>query len=425
MAETTDAEIGQAAPPSRVDVVVVGAGLAGLSAARVAADAGRSVAVLEAADGVGGRVRTDVVDGFRLDRGFQVLLTAYPEVERQLDLAALQMRHFAPGAMIRTGGRFVTVGDPFREPRTLWATARAPIGSPIDKVRLLRLRRRLMAADPRELLRGEDGPTHEALRNEGFSDAMVSRFLQPLLAGIQLDPELETSRRMFEVIFRSLAVGDTGVPRLGMGEISNQLAATLPPGTVQLDTRVLEVASGSVQTTRGAVAADAVIVATEGPAATELLGLPSVGDRGATCVWFDAPRAPHSTKAIILDGDASGPASNVAIMSNVAPDYAPSGRTLVGAVVAGRADEQLVAEVQRQLSGWWGPEVAQWRVLRTDAIAHAQPEQRPPFSPKQPVSLGEGLFVCGDHRDTGSIQGAMFSGRRCGEAAARSVGAGR
>ena len=187
-----------------LDAVVVGAGLAGLSAAGALRRAGRSVLVLEAQDGVGGRVRTDRVDGFTLDRGFQVLLTAYPEVRERLDLGALDLREFAPGALVMRGGHGYVVGDPFRAPRTAASTALAPIGSPLDKARIALLRRRVLRTPAPALLRGPDVSTREALRGAGFSDAMVRRFFVPLFGGIQLDPALATSRRMFDVIFRSL-----------------------------------------------------------------------------------------------------------------------------------------------------------------------------------------------------------------------------
>ena len=221
--------------PDRADVVVVGAGLAGLAAATVVADGGHSVAVLEASDDVGGRVRTDEVDGFLVDRGFQVLLTAYPELDRQLDRAALRLQAFDPGAMVRIGDRFHVVGDPLRRPGSLLSTVAAPVGTPVDKLRLLALRRRLRSSTVPQLLRGQDVDTAEALREEQFGPNMVERFLRPLIGGIQLDPELTTSRRMFDTIFRTLSEGDAAVPAVGMGAIPRQMAARLDPGWVHLE----------------------------------------------------------------------------------------------------------------------------------------------------------------------------------------------
>ena len=173
--------------PHSADVVIVGAGLAGLVAARTLERNGVSAVVLEASDGVGGRVRSDTVDGFVLDRGFQVLLTGYPEIHRHLDIAALDLRAFEPGALVWREGRGTVVGDPFRRPRTLVSTATASIGSVTDKARIALLRAKLLRSDPRDLLRGDDIPTLSALRGLGFSSRMIDRFFRPLVGGIQLD----------------------------------------------------------------------------------------------------------------------------------------------------------------------------------------------------------------------------------------------
>lgn len=403
--------------PARTDVLIVGAGLAGLVAARVLETAGRNVTVVEASDGVGGRVRSDEVDGFILDRGFQVYLTGYPEPPRHLDIEALDLRRFEPGALVWRDGRGSLVSDPFRRPLTLPSTALSSAGTIADKLRIATLRRRLVRTDPRDLLRGDDAPTREALRGSGFSDRMIERFFRPLVGGIQLDPGLGTSRRMFDVIFRTLAVGDSAVPARGMGEIPRQLAAGLERSSIHLGVEVARVAPGRVDLADGrSVAADSVIVATEGPVAARLLGIAPVASRPVSCVYFDAPRPPVRGAHVILDGGSSGPVLNVAVMSEVAPTYAPPGRHLVAAAMPGEHDGEPEAAARRQLEAWWGPDVALWRHLRTYRIPHGQPGQDPPFSPMKKVSLGDGLFVCGDHRDTGSIQGAMFSGRRCAEA---------
>lgn len=408
--------------PHSADVVIVGAGLAGLVAARTLERNGVSAVVLEAADGVGGRVRSDMVDGFVLDRGFQVLLTGYPEIHRHLDIAALDLRAFEPGALVWREGRGTVVGDPFRRPRTLVSTATASIGSVADKARIALLRAKLLRSDPRDLLRGDDIPTLSALRGLGFSSRMIDRFFRPLVGGIQLDPSLATSRRMFDVIFRTLADGDSAVPAGGMGMISHQLASRLVRTPVHLDTPVVSVEPGRVVVAGGrSVSARSIIVATEGPVAATLLGLPPVGSRSAGCVYFSADVAPVDGAYVILDGHGHGPVYNVAVMSHVSPAYAPAGKHLVAAALPGTVDGDLESAARRQLRSWWGPQVDNWRHLRTYRIEHGQPDQTPPFHPKKQVSLGNGIFVCGDHRDTGSIQGAMFSGRRCAEAVTESV----
>jgi phytoene dehydrogenase-like protein len=219
---------------SPVDVAIVGAGLAGLRCALGLHRAGLSCTVLEASDGVGGRVRTDIVDGFRLDRGFQVFLTAYPEAREALDYGALRLRPFAPGALVRRSGSFERLGDPFRRPRDLWGTLRARVGTTGDKLRVLRLRRRLRGKSPGEILAAPQTTALAALEREGFSRRMIDGFFRPLFGGVFLDRSLETSSRMLEFVFAMFARGEAALPEAGMGAIPAQLASRLPAGTVRL-----------------------------------------------------------------------------------------------------------------------------------------------------------------------------------------------
>jgi len=407
------------------DVVIIGAGLAGLVAARTLAEAGRDVVVLEASDGVGGRVRTDVVGGFHLDRGFQILLTAYPELDRWLDLDALALQYFEPGALVRVGDRFHRVGDPRRRPLDAVATLRAPIGTVPDKLRVLALVASVSRGTVSDLLRRPDVTTLERLRSFGFSPVIIERFFRPLFAGIQLDPHLEVSSRRFEVILRMLAQGSTAVPALGMGAVAGQIADGLAPGVVQLDSPVHHLDGTSAVLADGSrFAGRAMVIATQGPVASQLLGLPDPGSRPVGAVWYSAPTPPISGRTLLLDGDASGPAANVAVMSEVAPTYAPPGRALIVAAVPGpdALGAALERETSAQMRAWFGGQVDSWETLRVDVIEHGQPDQRPPFRPRRTVALGDGRYVCGDHRDTASIQGAMFSGRRTAERVGADLG---
>ena len=414
--------------PTQVDVVVIGAGLSGLAAARQIQQSGLSVVVLESSDAVGGRVRTDNVDGFLLDRGFQVLLTAYPELATQVDMNALDLQAFAPGALVwmqsKNGGpgKGHVVSDPFRKPSTLFATTFAPIGSLIDKMRIVFLRLSVLRGSAPNLLRNNDMSTLDALRSAGFSRRIIETFFKPLFGGVQLDPQLATSRRMFDIIFRSLSEGQSVLPSSGMQALPEQLASRLTQNTVRLNTPVESLDGSTVILRTGdRITARAVVVATDGPTASTLLSLPTVHSRTAGCVYFSADTPPNDKKYVILDGSGKGPVLNVALISNVAPSYAPPGKHLIAAALPGVISGDLEQIARKQLREWWGPQVDSWKHLRTYAISHGGPVQSAPFSPKQRVSLGDGRFVCGDHRDTGSIQGALYSGRRCGEAVVRSL----
>lgn len=400
------------------DVVIVGAGLAGLACARTLTAAGLRVRVLEASDGPGGRVRSDVVDGFTLDRGFQILLTAYPELLRWFTLDDLDLRRFSPGATIWTGTEFRTVGDPLRSPRDLPATVVAPIGSIADKLRLLKLIASVRRGNVPDLLRRPDRSTRDELSRLGFSQRFIERFFEPLFAGIQLDPNLEVSSRRFAVILRMLATGDSAVPASGMGTLSNGLASGLPPETLHCDHPVVSI-SGTTATTEGGntYTGRALVVATQGPTASALLGLPDPGSRPVAAIWFDATASPIHNRRILLDGATSGPMKNLAVMSDVAPSYAPPGRTLCVAAIPGSdaLDPSLENAVRTQLSSWH-PGSTSWETIRIDVIPHGQPLQLPPLDPRRAVRLGDSRYVCGDHRDTASIQGALFSGRRAAAA---------
>jgi phytoene dehydrogenase-like protein len=278
----------------------------------------------------------------------------------------------------------------------------------------------LLRTPPRDLLRRTDRSTIEALRARGFTDRMINRFWRPLFGGIQLDPDLEVSSRRFELILAMLIEGDAAVPALGMGEIPAQLAADLPSGTIHLGTTVSAITDSGVELTdTRLVDARAVVVATEGPAAARLLGLADPGSRPVATVYLAADTAPVPDRTVILDGEGRGPATNVAVMSNVAPSYAPPGLALIVVEIPAPppgADSELVSAVRRQLREWWGPTVDGWQHLSTIRIAHGHPDQRAGASLKRRVRLGDGKYVCGDHRDTASIQGALYSGRRAANA---------
>ena len=402
--------------PATCDVVIVGAGLAGLSASRYLTAAGFDVHVLEASDGVGGRVRTDHVDGFTLDRGFQILLTAYPELKKQFDVDALNLQPFDPGALVWINGKGKVFSDPLRRPNSFVATAVAPIGSVVDKIRLATLRLSVTRGNGAALLSHPDITTAKMLSGRGFSPKMIQRFFTPLVGGIQLDPQLTASRRMFDVVFRMLNQGDAVVPAAGMSAISEQLASHTPTEKIHLNTRVANVTSQSVLTESGhTISSKAVIVAVEGPAAAKLTGIAPVQSRSVSCVYFASNSAPTDKKLIILDGTGKGPVLNIAVMSNIAPTYAPVGQHLIAAALPGCIGDDVEDIARQQLQAMFGAQVESWRHLRTYRIEHGQPDQSPPFNPKKKQKLDNGIFVCGDHRDTASSQGALYSGRRCAD----------
>lgn len=401
------------------DVLIVGGGLAGLACGLELHAGGARPLILEAGDGVGGRVRTDVQDGFRMDRGFQVLLEAYPECRRILDYEALELKAFYPGATIWTGKDFTRFSDPYRRPQDAMATLASPLGSFSDKLRVTRLRKEVRQGPPRDLLAGPDVTTKEDLEAMGFSSGMIQGFFRPFFGGVLLSPDLSDSSRIFRYIFRMFSEGDISVPARGMGEIPLQMADRLPEASIRLHARVDSVTPGGVRLDSGEeIQADVLVLATEGPEAARLLpGIRVPGSKGATCLYFQAPEPPLEGPILVLDGSGSGPVNNLAVMSQISADYAPPGQNLVAVGCIGLpsgSPEETEAAVRRQLKDWFGGAVEEWRLLRSYRIPHAQPGQPPGVlePAERPVRLGPGRFVCGDHRETASLQGAIHSGRR-------------
>jgi phytoene dehydrogenase-like protein len=415
-----------------LDVVVVGAGLAGLACAHDLHRAGWRVTLLEASDGVGGRVRTDEVDGFLLDRGFQVVLEAYPEIQRRVDLRALDLKPFYAGALVRVGSDFHRMADPGMEMADALRSVTAPVGSFSDKLRVARLRQTLGVGDPEDLLTGASQTTEAELRARGFSDGMLDRFFRPFFGGVLLDWDLQVSAQLFRYYFRMFSEGPSAIPAQGMGSLSRQLADQLPAGMVQLNTRVVGVRPGRVDLeSGGSIHARAVVVAVEGPEAARLLGrmVDDPGSRSVACLYFRAPRSPVGEGILVLNGNgpADGPVNNLAVLTDVAPGYAPPGTALISVTVLGNPegdDAALEAAVVAQLARWYGDaEVATWGHLRTYRIRHAQPRQDAEDldPPARPVRMAPGLFVCGDHRDHASLQGALASGGRAARAVTESL----
>jgi phytoene dehydrogenase-like protein len=411
-----------------MDVVIIGAGLAGLCCARMLHQASIPFVILEASEGAGGRVRTDQVEGFLLDRGFQVLQTGYPEAQAVLDYRALDLKPFYPGALVYLDGRLHRVGDPLRQPQHFLSTVLSPIGTLADKLRVARLRWRVSQGSIEDLFQRPETSTLAALKAQGFSDSMIESFFRPFFSTVFFDRELASSSRMFEFVFRMLAAGDTALPAGGMGAIPAQLAAALPAGSIRTKAPVVRVDEGMVVLASGEeVPARAVVLATDGRETAGLLG----GEKPFTtvdccCLYFAAAKPPVVEPILVLDGENSGPVSNLAVVSNVAPSYAPPGQALIQATVVGNpeiSDKDLEAQSRAQLTRWFGPEVGVWRLLRLYRITRALPDQKPPtLDPlRQPVQKSPWLFVCGEYQSLSSLHWAMVSGHRAGEAVVREI----
>lgn len=401
------------------DVVVIGAGLAGLQCARLLEQHGLDVVVLEASDGVGGRVRTDLVDGFRCDRGFQVLNPAYSELRRSVEVAALRLQPFDAAAGIPRGKGTDVLADPRRAPRRLPGTLASPLVELRRLPALLAWLAPLLA--PRGRHRERDRPWHESLDAAGVRGPLRDLVLEPFLAGVILEDEGRTSAAFVRELVGWFLLGTPGLPADGMGALPAWIHDGLRTRAV-LGTRVESIertgVGWAVGAGTGSWRAPSVVVATEAPAASRLLDLPGTRMKGEATWWFAAEAAPSELGCLVLPGNTSGPLIDTAVVSNTAPSYAPDGRALVqaSALLPRGAALPSEHEVRRQLGEIWRTDASAWDLLTVHEVRDALPEQPPGLVADRPARLGDGLFVCGDHRTSGSSQGALRSGRRAAEA---------
>ena len=413
------------------DVVVAGGGLAGLVAAKRLAGAGEGVTVYERKDAVGGRVTTTTADGFTFDKGFQVLFPNYPAVADDLDLDALSLRYFRPGATIARPGKRSTLSDPLRDPRALTASLFNREVSTADKLRVLRLRRELARKPIADILADDDGSIDSYLAARGFSADFRENFAAPFYGGITLDRSLSTSSVVFEYTFKMLAGSSAAVPADGMQAIPQQLAraARDEGAAIETGSAVEDITPDgdgvTVETASETVTAEAAIVATDPKTARDLTGVTAIPTDANGCVTqqFALPKAQQlgMDSRLVLNA-ADGRPNTVAPMSDAAPEYAPDGQHLLSATFLGtqeEGDEQLAAEVREALESWY-PEnnFADLELLRTDRIPFSQFEQPPGFRSQLPdVDDPDGpIYLAGEYTEWSSIQGAMESGRTAARA---------
>ena len=411
-------------------VIVVGAGVAGLTCAKVLRECGAEVDVFEASDGVGGRVRTDERDGFLLDRGFQVYFTSYPVSGRHLDYGALDLRAFDPGAVVHRGVGRSVLSDPVRDPKAFVPTLLSGEATFGDKLRTVGVAAKTLPGTATSAGRENgraDVSTLEYLRSSGLSERYIDAFFRPFYGGITLNRTLTTSSRILRFTLRMLATGRTVVPARGMGEISNQLASHLPENAIRLNSPVESLLREDGRVRGVSVAgkeheADAVVVATEAPAAGKLTGENAPRDSvGEVCLYYETSGL-EDAKKILLNAEQTAFVNNAAEMSNISEKYAPEGRHLLYAVALtglDRPDEELLRRGIADVSRWY-PE-AEFRPLGLRRIPYGQFAQPPGIHEGLPRNRTgtPGLFLAGEYTEDSSINGSMLSGE---EAAAEVLG---
>ena len=413
--------------PVHSPVIIVGAGIAGLTCAVYLKQAGIDALILEAGDDVGGRVRTDDVAGFQLDRGFQILLTAYPEARQLLDYTALDLKPFRSGALIRGRNEWITLLNPIEEPMSAFRTLTSSFGTLSDKLRLAKLMRRTQTTSIDELFRQTPITTRTFLDEYGFSAQITERFFRPFFGGVFLEDALTTSSNFFEFCFRMFFSGEAAVPARGIGAIPQQLARRLSPEQIRLNSPAVQISDNVVHLKTGeTLTAGALVLAVDAAQAALLLGNPSPTEQAfnhTTCTYFSAntsqlSRPENQQKLLLLSTHRSSAVHNVAIMSDVADAYAPADKTLISVSTQGieLLDETtLTQEIRQELTDWFGPGVAQWQHLKTYHIPHALPAYSPmqagTDAHRKPLRLAQNLYQCGDQTSYPSLNAAMQTGR--------------
>jgi hypothetical protein len=411
------------------NVIIIGGGLAGLTAARQLHQKGIDFLLLEAGDRIGGRVKTDVMDGFRLDHGFQVLLTAYPEVRKWLDYSKLDLKAFLPGALLLyPDGKQDFLGDPLRDLSSLLPTLRSRAGTLKDKLLTFKLKNRLGRLSIDELFEQKEISTMDALKQEyGFSHQMIERFFAPFFAGIFLERELKTSRRMFDFVFKMFSSADTAIPNLGMEEIPKLLAAPLPSDSLQTKARIIKIDGQSVQLADGStMTAPHIVLATEATGIIRGHSAVNTQYQSTTHLHFISDEPPITKRLIALNTDPKRLVNNLCTINRVAPGYATDNRFLISLSIVGNdgmTNNDLVVAVRKELQKWFGSQTHDWEHLHSRVVKYALPNQskvRHSIAEDQ-YQLREGLYACGDFQLNGSINAAMKTGREVGELVSRKI----
>lgn len=402
---------------NKIDVIIIGAGISGLTAAKLLKANGKKILLIEAADDVGGRVRTDSFNGFLVDRGFQVLLTAYPLAKELLNYEQLNLKPFKPGATILTKSEKHIVGDPFREPKLLFKTLFSPIGSLKDKLKLLKLKISLANTSISAIFKKPEQSTLTYLQEAGFSARFINSFFLPFFTGIFLENKLRTSSRMFEFVFKMFGEGDAALPAMGMGAISKQLAEGLAKEELVLNEKIIKIEGNSVYGLSGRIySASSILIATNAaeipsPYKTEV----QQKGKSALTVYFCAHSKTIASQRIALNSNVGQLITNISFIDHIAPTYAPAGKSLISVSICTTKEmtkTDLEANIKSELKQWY-PESLYWEYLTHYSIPYALPtdETVRDNTAKSAVQLSDTIFICGDHLLNGSINAAMESAK--------------
>ncbi len=406
----------------KVDVIIIGAGMTGLSAAAYLKRAGKKVLVLEAADKVGGRIRTEKIDGFILDCGFQILLTEYPEAKELLNYERLKLKKFLPGAYVYNGSPvFKIIADPGRLPKKMFSTLFSGIGSLSDKVKILSLKSRLKKMAIAEIFGQQELTTAEALKQYGFSNGFIEQFIRPFFAGVFLENELSTSRRMFDFCFKMFCEGFAAIPEHGMEAIPKQLSYELNDTELRLNSTVAKIAKGVVTLENGyEFSATDIIVACDPMGSISGLDDRKIQYCSGTTFYYKYSHSPLDEQLLMVNAIPGKLINHLAVITDISSNYSYTSDALISVNVVndkGLADDILAREVKKELKEWFGPSASYWELIKMYKISKALPTQETVSDTlnEAEVKLSNGLYQLGDFALNSSINGAMSAGRQIAE----------
>ena len=398
----------------QVEVAIIGAGLAGLACAIELQKNNIDFQIFEASDGVGGRVRSDVIDGFILDRGFQLYNPSYPEGKRLLNYEALDLKPFIPGVAIRDNKRLRIVVDPFRTKGFKLNLLKDIPGNPLSYLGLLRYFLSYLVTSDAQIATTKDISASDSLIRSGVRGNLLEKLLRPFLKGVFLESDLKTSRKFLDVVLKTFLRGIPSVPAQGMQVISDQLASKLPMEKISLNMKIIKIEGNKLQTENDEIIAKKIVVATDPTTAISWLNLEEKIMHTVTTWYFKADqRVAELVKGkpiLFVDASKNGPLTNAVVLTNAASSYAPPGQVLVSASAISPYENTDLESVKKHLSVIFGLDTNSWQLIKQYQIKEALPSMYPPFSLIKSNQISENLFVAGDHRATSSIQGALLSG---------------